>query len=168
MTESGSISYAAAARWMLATQTFAVSSGKSEISHTGTAPSAGSVMVIPIGLNLQDTLFFCLVPQNREVMQADIPLWERNPESVEYLKAPNKVLDKKTGKQKDRTVERVSNGIVDLYTWRTRSILFKESPSGDVSELAFASGVGYKESMDIDPMLGYQLGKLQIKKQKKS
>ena len=48
-------------------------------------------------------------------------------------------------------------GIVDLYTWRTRSILFKESPSGMVSEVGFASGVGYKESMELDPMLGYKI-----------
>ena len=64
-TASGSIKPAAAVRWLLATQTFAVSAGKSEIAHTGTAPSAGSVMAIPVGLNLLDTLLFCLVPQNR-------------------------------------------------------------------------------------------------------
>lgn len=95
--EPGNISPAAATRWLLATQTFAVSTGKSEISHTGTAPSAGSVMAIPIGLNLQDTLHFCLVPQNRMVTLADMPLWEQKPESLEYLKTKIKVTDKKTG-----------------------------------------------------------------------
>lgn len=165
-TASGSIKPAAAVRWLLATQTFAVSTGKSEISHTGTAPSAGSVMAIPIGLNLLDTLLFCLVPQNREVMQADIPLWEKEPESLAYLKTATRVLDKKSEKEKNRTVERGATGIVDLFTWRTRSILFKESPSGLISQLGFASGVGYKESVDCDPMLGYEIREITDKETK--
>ena len=155
--EPGSICLAEATRWLLATQTFAVSTGKSEISHTGTAPSAGSMMAIPIGLNLLDTLHFCLVPQNRMVMLTDIPLWEKEPESLEYLKTKIKVPDKKTGNDKDRTIERGATGVVDLYTWRTRSVVFKESLSGLISELGFASGIGYKESVDCDPMLGYTI-----------
>jgi CRISPR system Cascade subunit CasA len=155
--EPGSIKPAAAARWLLATQTFAVSTGNSEISYTGKAPSTGSVMAIPIGLNLMDTLIFCLVPQNREVMQTDIPLWEKEPESLEYLTRTTKASDRKTGKEKNRAIERGAVGIVDLYTWRTRSILFKELPFCMISEVGFASGVGYKESMDLDPMLGYRI-----------
>lgn len=162
----GSISPAEATRWLLATQTFAVSTGKSEISHTGTAPSSGSMMVIPIGLSLQDTLHFCLVPQNRLVMLADIPLWEKEPESLEYLKTKIKVPDKKTGNDKDRTIERGATGVVDLYTWRTRSVVFKESPSGLISELGLGSGVGYKESADCDPMLGYTIKEITDKETK--
>jgi CRISPR system Cascade subunit CasA len=160
VTKYGSITPSAAVRWLLATQTFAVSAGKSEISHTGTAPSAGSVMAIPIGTKLLDTLLFCLVPQDRMVMQADIPSWEKEPESLEYLKTPCKVSDKKTRKEKDRAIERGSSGIVDLFTWRTRSIIFKESPSGGVSELGFASGIGYAESTGLDPMLGYAIAEI--------
>ncbi len=156
-TEPGSIKPAAAARWLLATQTFAVSTGNSEISYTGKAPSTGSAMAIPIGLNLMDTLIFCLVPQNREVMQADIPSWEKEPDSLEYLRKTTKVLDKRTRKERNRAMERGAVGIVDLYTWRTRSIFFKESPTGMISEVGFASGVGYKESMEPDPMLGYKI-----------
>lgn len=164
--EPGSISPAEAARWLLATQTFAVSTGKSEIAHTGTAPSAGSMMAIPIGLNLMDTLLFCLVPQNRMVMQADIPLWEKEPETLEYLKTKIKVPNKKAGGDKDRTVERGATGIVDLYTWRTRSVAFKESLSGLISELGFASGIGYKESVECDPMLGYTIKEVTDKETK--
>lgn len=153
----GSIKPAAAARWLLATQTFAVSTGKSELSHTGTAPSAGSMMAIPIGQNLKDTLIFSLVPQNRLVMQDDIPLWEREPESLEKLKTKIKITDKKTGGIKDRAIEREAAGICDLYTWQTRSILFKETLDGDISELGFASGIGYKESVEFDPMLGFTI-----------
>jgi CRISPR system Cascade subunit CasA len=157
VTESGSIGLAAAVRWLLATQTFAVSAGKSEISHTGTAPSAGAVMAIPIGSNLMDTLIFCLVPQNREVTRADVPLWEREPESLEYLKNTIRVSDKKSGKEKDRAIERGAAGIVDLFTWRTRSILLKESLSGGVSEVGLASGIGYNARMELDPMLSYKI-----------
>jgi CRISPR system Cascade subunit CasA len=160
VAEHGSISPAAAVKWLLATQTFAVSAGKSEISHTGTAPSAGSVMAIPIGSNLMDTLIFCLVPQNREVMQTDISLWEKEPESLDYLKNTIKVSDKKSGKEKDRAVERGATGIVDLLTWRTRSILFKESLSGGVSEVGLASGIGYVVSTELDPMLGYTIAEI--------
>jgi CRISPR system Cascade subunit CasA len=155
VTEPGSVSHAAAIRWLLATQTFAVSSGKSEISHTGTAPSAGSVFAIPVGSNLFDTMCFCLVPQNRLVMQADIPLWEKAPESIEYLTATTKVSDRKSGKVKDRAIEKNATGIVELYTWRSRSILFKDSLSDRVSEVGLASGIGYKPLMELDPMLGY-------------
>jgi CRISPR system Cascade subunit CasA len=164
--EPGSISPASAARWLLATQTFAVSTGKSEVSHTGKAPSAGSMMVIPIGLNSQDTLCFSLIPQNRMVMVGDVPLWERKPDSLEYLKTKTKVLDKNNGKSKDRAVERGASGVIDLYTWRTRSVLFKESTSGFISELGFASGVGYKESIDCDPMLGYTIKEVTNKESK--
>lgn len=164
--EPGSIRSAAAARWLLATQTFAVSTGKSEVSHTGKAPSAGSMMVIPIGLNLQDTLCFCLIPQNPMVMVDDVPLWERKPDSLEYLKTKTKVPDKNNGESKDRAIERGASGIIDLYTWRTRSILFKESTSGFISELGFASGIGYKESIDCDPMLGYMIKQVTDKESK--
>ena len=164
--EPGSISPAAAARWMLATQTFAVSTGKSEVSHTGKAPSAGSMMAIPIGLNLQDTLCFCLVPENRMVMEGDMPLWERKPDSIEYLKTKTKVSNKNNGESKDRAIERGASGVIDLYTWRTRSILFKESTSGFISELGFASGIGYKESIDCDPMLGYMIKEVTNKESK--
>jgi len=154
---SGSISFAAAARWLLATQTFAVSAGKSEISHTGKAPSPGYVMAIPIGLNLMDTLLFCLVPQNREVMQGDLPMWEKEPETLEYLKKKMKAFDKKAGREKDITVERHVTGIIDLYTWRSRAIVFDGSLSDGVANLGFASGVGYKKTAEIDPMIAYEL-----------
>ena len=77
----------ATARWLLATQTFSVSAGKSELSHTGTAPSATAAMVLPLGRNLHDTLLLALVPQNREILASDLPLWERPPESLDSLKS---------------------------------------------------------------------------------
>jgi CRISPR system Cascade subunit CasA len=147
----GTISGSAAARWILATQTFSVSCGKSELSHTGTAPSATAAMVLPIGRDLQDTLILSLVPQNRVLAADDHPLWERDPESVASLK---------------EGVERNVSGFADLYTWRVRSIRLVENDTGRVEKLAFASGVGNSYVDQIDPMLGYRIddkrGKLPI------
>ncbi len=147
----GSISAAAAARWILATQTFAVSCGKSELSHTGTAPSATAVMALPLGRDLQDTLLFSLVPENREIVCDDKPNWERSPESVESLKDG---------------VKRYSQGLADRYTWAIRSIRLMATGDGRIEKLAFASGVGSLSENQIDPMLGYRIddrkGKLPI------
>jgi CRISPR system Cascade subunit CasA len=147
----GDISEGAAARWLLATQTFSVSCGKSELSHTGTAPSATAALVVPLGRNLQDTLLFCLVPQNREVSFADLTMWERSPESVEVLK---------------EGIERTPSGLADRYTWRTRSICLEPNGLGRIGKLAFASGVSNSSVEQIDPMVGYRVddkkGKLPI------
>lgn len=138
----GTISEGAATRWMLATQTFSVSCGKSELSHTGTAPSATSAMVLPLGSNLQDTLLLCLIPQNRMIVASDHPLWERDPDSVENLKAG---------------VERAESGLADRYTWRIRSIRLEDDVTGQIAKLAFASGVGNTSTDQTDPMLGYRI-----------
>ncbi len=148
VTEAGTVSAAAAVRWLLATQTFAVSAGKSELSHTGTAPSAGSVMVIPQGSNLLDTLIFCLIHQNRDIVEHDLPMWEREPESIAQLKAG---------------IERVPGGFADLFTWRSRSIRVKRGVDATVSDLAFASGVECGTSNIIDPMLGYAIAEVKNK-----
>ena len=149
--EPGTISEAAASRWILASQTFSVSCGKSELSHTGTAPSATAVMALPLGRDLQDTLLFSLTPQNHEIIDGDYPLWERNPELVENLK---------------EGYGRTSSGFADRYTWRTRSIRLAAHESGRVEKLAFASGVGNSSLDQLDPMLGYRIddqrGKLPI------
>lgn len=138
----GTISESAATRWMLATQTFSVSCGKSELSHTGTAPSATSVIVLPLGCDLQDTLLLSLVPQNRTSINSDRPLWERDPDTVDNLKAG---------------VERTANGFADRYTWRIRSIRLVADDTGQIAKLAFASGVGNTSLDQADPMLGYRI-----------
>lgn len=147
----GFISESAAARWILATQCFSVSCGKSELSHTGTAPSATAVLVLPLGRNLQDTLLLSLVPQNRDISAADLPIWERIPESIEVLK---------------QGLERAACGFADRYTWRARSICLETTDSDRIGRLAFASGVGCSSVEQIDPMLGYTVddkrGKLPI------
>lgn len=139
----GTISEAEATRWILATQTFSVSCGRSELSHTGTAPSAAVAMVLPIGCDLQDTLLLSLVTQNREVAGDDCPIWERPAESVESLKGG---------------LKRGASGIADRYTWRIRSIRLEANDSGRIGKLAFASGVRHSSEDRIDdPMLGYRI-----------
>jgi CRISPR system Cascade subunit CasA len=147
----GTISEAEATRWILATQTFSVSCGKSELSHTGTAPSATATMALPLGCDLFDTLMLSLIPQNREISVTDQSLWERIPESVESLKDG---------------FSRSVSGFADRYTWRTRSIRLEADDSGQINKLAFASGVGNTTVDQIDPMHGYRIdeknGKLPI------
>jgi CRISPR system Cascade subunit CasA len=148
---AGTISEPAAARWLLATQTFSVSCGKSELAHTGTAPSATAAIVVPLGGNLKDTLLFSLIPENREIASADLPLWEREPESLSGLR---------------EGVKRAPSGLADRYTWRIRSILLAHNHSGRIEKLAFASGVEDSSVDQMDPMLGYRIhdkhGKLPV------
>lgn len=141
VNQAGAIRAALAVRWLLATQTFAVSSGKSELAHTGTAPSATAVMALPLGRNLLDTLSYALVPQNRQALQNDLPLWERTPKKLEQLK---------------RGHERPIMGYADLYTWRSRTIRLQANKNGEVSHVAFAAGVKPQIKGFVDPMLGYR------------
>lgn len=142
VTRADVVSASMAARWMLAAQTFSVSAGKSELSHTSTAPSATAAMALPLGRNLEDTLLFSLVPQNKVVVAQDIPVWERDPDSLAGLKSG---------------LERDIGGYADRYTWRTRSIRFRENGAGNVHLVAFASGVGNASEDALDPMLAYRI-----------
>jgi CRISPR system Cascade subunit CasA len=138
---AGTISSAEAARWLLAVQTFAVSSGKSEIAHTAGAPSATAIMALPLGGTLEDTLIFGLVPQNRELIPDDLAVWEREAESLERLKSAPK---------------RAAVGIADLYTWRSRTVLLLEQEQARIAKLGFASGVAYLAGVLNDPMVAYR------------
>ena len=144
VTRADTVSPGTAARWLLATQTFSVSAGKSELSHTGTAPSATAAMALPLGRNLEDTLLLSLVPQNRAVVAQDLPVWERNADSLASLKS---------------CAKRAINGYADRYTWRTRSIRLRTDAVGDVNLLAFASGVENASNDASDPMLAYRIDK---------
>lgn len=141
INNSGTISFAAATRWILACQTFALSH-KSELQYCKYSPSTNAVMAIPLGRNLLDTLLYCLTPQNSKVMTGDIPMWEREPEKIDRLK---------------RIADRAESGYSDLYAWRSRSVRLKDNNSNGISEVAFASGVGYIDSTAVDPMLAYKI-----------
>jgi len=149
---AGTIPTKNAVQWLIACQTFAVGGGNSDFQYTKSAPSASAVMAIPLGENLHDTLLLSLVPENREILQADHPIWEREPESLESLQ---------------RGLTRTDFGCTDRYTWRSRSIRLNLNNDGkEVAELVFASGIGCRVEDRTDPMLGYRIdekiGKLPI------
>ena len=143
VTESNAIPAGKATCWLFACQTFALGGGNSDFQYTKSGPSATAVMALSLGRDLHDTLIFSLVPQNREVLKGDIPIWERDPENRVSLE-----------KGKERTIL----GWADLYSWRTRSIKLNFQGHGEtVGEVAFASGVGCSSEGHLDPMLGYRI-----------
>lgn len=143
ITEAGAIPSSKAARWLLACQTFALGGGNSDFQYTKSGPSATAVMVLPLGRNLHDTLLLSLVPENREVLRADIAIWEKEPEPLASLQ---------------QGAEKATTGWADLYSWRTRSIKFNLHGDGEtIRELAFASGVGCSSEGTVDPMLSYRI-----------
>jgi len=152
VTNAGAVPTSEAARWLVACQAFVLGGGNSDFQYTKTAPSATSLMVLPLGVSLHDTLVLSLVPQNREVLKGDKPLWEREPDSVAALA---------------RGFSRSIAGYADLYTWRSRSIRLRPSENGDaVDGVLFASGVACSTEDLTDPMVGYRIdahrGKLPI------
>jgi len=152
ITGAGLIPSSAAVRLLITCQTFALGGGNSDFSYTRSGPSATSAMIVPLGMNLLDTLVLSLVPENREVLECDIPVWEREPESPALLQ---------------QGAERAINGLADLYSWRTRSVRFNFHADGrTVGELLFASGVACLSQNHVDPMFAYRIddkrGKLPI------
>lgn len=140
---AGAIPSRMAAQWLVACQTFALGGGNSDFVYTKTAPSATAVMALPLGMHLRDTLLLSLVPENKEVLAADRPIWEQEPASLASLKSG---------------VTRPATGIADLYTWLARSIKFRLDGNGEMlSELAFASGVESSSEGYVDPMLAYRI-----------
>jgi CRISPR system Cascade subunit CasA len=138
----GTISEAKAVKAILATMTFSLSCGKSELNHTSTAPSATSLMVIPLGKNLEETLIFSLKRQKKEHFKNDLPLWEQKPVTVEELKSNRK---------------KVVAGYASLYTWQSRAIRLQPTGLNEgVQNIAFASGVALEDSVMRDPMLAYR------------
>ena len=145
IAKPGTIVTRKAACWLIACQTFSVGGGNSDFQYTKSGPSATSVLVLPVGANLHDTLLLSLVPENREVLKSDLPVWEREPEPIESLK---------------KGVERAISGFADLYSWRTRSVKFELRGEGkEVSGLAFASGTGCSSEGYTDPMVAYRVDK---------
>ena len=131
--------YSECARWLTSTMTFSLSGGRGYFP----SPSVNGLMCIPVGRNLHETLCYCLVDQNREVIKGDFPLWERRPECVP-INSPKRPV----------------KGNADLYTWPARMVLLNELPSGGVAYIRFVSGLGFEPSVTFsDPMLAYRRSK---------
>lgn len=143
ISTAGSIASRKASQWLVACQTFALGGGNSDFVYTKGAPSANAAMVLPLGIHLHDTLLFSLVPENKEVLAADRPVWEQDPLPLASLK---------------NGVARPVMGVADLFTWLARSIKFRLDGDGEtLSELAFASGVECSSEGFVDPMLAYRI-----------
>jgi CRISPR system Cascade subunit CasA len=127
-------------RWLLSTMTFSISGGRGYYP----SPSPNAMMCIPLGQNLNETICYNLVPYpNRDVMQADSALWEREPNMLP-LSAP----------------KMVALGYADLYTWQARMVHFEELPSGGVTVMRFVAGHGFDNpSKNPDPMQPYKTDK---------
>jgi len=132
-----------AIKWILAIQTFALGgghSGQPGLPHRSDAPFARLVMAIPLGKSLEDTFLFCLVPQNKDVLENDLPVWERKIDTIEQLKNKS---------------NRVANGYSDLYTWRSRSIRLPINDNCSIHKIAFTSGLKFDKGSINDPMVCY-------------
>ncbi len=139
-----SIKPAEAARLLVAHQTFALSAGKSVLAHTVTAPVATAALVLVVGDNLRETLCLNMVSKSSSVWEADKPVWELEPPTIEQMKKGPK---------------QTASGLVQRYTWLTRSIhLEPEEEAGEtaVRWMAYASGVRYESDGDLDPMVAYR------------
>lgn len=134
---------AEAARLLIANQTFALSAGKSVLTHTATAPIATAALVLVMGENLLETLCLNMVSQTTAVWEADKPVWE--------LDAP-KVAQMMEG------LKSAATGPVQRYTWLSRSVrLEPEEEDGKtvVRWIAYASGVRYEDDKH-DAMVAYR------------
>jgi len=135
------------ARWLLSTMSFSISGGRGYYP----SPSSNAMMCLPLGINLEQTLCFNLVPyQNREVMLGDTALWEREPEQLP-LAIP----------------KQLAHGYADLYTWQSRMVLLEELSSGKVAIMRFGAGKGFDNTANNpDPMQAYKVdrtsGKLPV------
>ena len=107
------------------------------------SPSVNGLMCIPIGTSLHETLCYCLIDQNRAVIQGDIPLWERDPEKLPVA-----------------TPKRAPAGNADLFSWQARLILLEVCSTGGVAFVRFIAGLGHESTVPItDPMLAYTTDK---------
>lgn len=126
------------ARWLIATMSFSISGGRGYYP----SPSPNAMICIPLGVNLHNTLCYALVPYpNREVLQGDLALWERNPEMLPLTES-----------------KRMATGYADRYSWQPRMILLEELPSGVVASVRFVAGLGFdNSSKQSDPMQPYKV-----------
>ena len=125
------------ARWLLSTMSFSISGGRGYYP----SPSPNAMMCIPLGGVLHETLCYNLVPYaNRDVMQGDSALWEREPKTLP--------LD---------VQKQCASGYADLYSWQARMIFLEKIHSGNVTVTRFIAGQGFENpSNSPDPMQPYK------------
>jgi CRISPR system Cascade subunit CasA len=131
---------ATAACWIVATQSFAASAGKSETIHTKDSPWSRGAAILMQGDNLFETLALNLLnllkpdfPSSAE----DIPVWEANDDwQPAHAQIPN--------------------GILEYLTWQSRSVRLLPDESGELRECFFAQGRAITEDFKNEPMYAYK------------
>lgn len=137
----GAVEPNACARSLLYTMSYSISGGRGYYP----SPSPNAIACLPVGRTLSSTLIYNLVPyQNREVMQGDAALWEREPLTLPLSAS-----------------KRTASGYADLYTWPSRMILLEELATGRVSVMRFVAGQGFENpNRNPDPMQSYRADKV--------
>jgi len=131
---------ATAARWVVATQTFAPSAGKSETLHTKDSPWTRGAVILMQGDNLFETLalnLLSLLKPDFPSFADDCPAWE--------LK---EVWDPAHGL--------TPAGKLSYLTWQSRSIRLLPINDGVVRECYFAQGRALHQDWRSDPMFAYK------------
>lgn len=128
--------------WLAAAQTFAIGKREGQLSYSSSnAPAVASLLVFSIGRTLRETLLLNFSYQKRDTTENDIPIWERDPDTIASLKTKP---------------VREARGRADLYTWRSRTVRLYCDDDGMVSRIGFASGVGYESVESFpDPLVAY-------------
>lgn len=122
--------------WLAAAQTFAIGKREGQLSYSSSnAPAVASLLAFSIGRTLRETLLLNFPYQKRDTTEKDLPVWEREPDTIALLKTKP---------------SRNARGRADLYTWRSRTVRLYYDDDRMVSRIGFASGVGY-ENMDTFP-----------------
>ncbi len=131
---------ALAAQWVIATQCFAASAGKSETLHTKDSPMTRGAVIILQGDNLFETLMLNLLNLHRPdflSFDEDTPTWERE---EEWQPGHNQT----------------PNGKLEYLSWQSRSIRLLPLDDGTVSECYFAQGRALTDDWRKEPSFAYK------------
>jgi CRISPR system Cascade subunit CasA len=104
-------------------------------------PLSNTAAVLPVGVNLQQTLLLALHPGGTN---SDLPAWERDaPQRHELVAEPA-----------------LPTGANDRYTRLSRAVLFQRTSAGRVQWLHFAAGIAMADDQNApDPMASFRAGK---------
>ncbi|WP_102126296.1 type I-E CRISPR-associated protein Cse1/CasA [Deinococcus planocerae] len=151
------LSLAGAARRLVEAQTFMLGGLiKRFTTAAKAAPVATAALTVPQGRTLHETLCLNLVPLAAGELEADRPVWEREPLTVADVRAYH---------EHGRT--RAPQGPVDRYTWVSRSVRLHPEPGPDGGEVVrvvgFAAGVplegsGEGAGLNVDPHVALRPG----------
>lgn len=129
-----------AARWLVATQCFAASAGKSETLHTKDSPWSRGAVIFIQGDNLFQTLLLNLlglIRQDFPVSGDDRPVWESDQDW-------------------EPSHSQLPLGICEYLTWQSRAIRLLPDTNGELRECYFAQGRAINEEFKLEPVYAYR------------